>query len=259
MSDKNMPLFAGKVGIVTGAGQGIGYEIARQLALQGASVVLNDISVSLAEKAAERIVNEGGKCIAFAGNVSVLAEIEEMVSLAIRTYGKLDLAVANAGITLFGDFLTYPQDDLEKVLQLNLVGTFLLTQCVSRQMASQGHGGRIVLMSSVTGHQAHKGLAAYGMTKAALEMLAKSLVLELSPLHITINTIAPGATLTERTLSDPGYVETWSALTPTGRPGMPSDVANATLFFLSPESGHITGQNLMVDGGWTSVSPNPPE
>jgi glucose 1-dehydrogenase len=252
-------LFAGKVGIVTGAGQGIGYEIARQLALQGGSVVLNDISASLAEKAADSIVKEGGKCIVYAGDVSVAGEIDEMVKLAVNTYGKLDLAVANAGITLFGDFLDYPQEDLQKVLQLNLVGTFLFAQSAARQMALQGHGGRIVLMSSVTGHQAHKGLAAYGMTKAALEMLAKSLVLELSPLQITINTIAPGATLTERTLSDPAYVETWSGLTPTGRPGLPSDVANATLFFLSPESGHITGQNLVVDGGWTAVSPNPPE
>ncbi len=259
MHSNNLPLFAGKVGIVTGAGQGIGYEIARQLALAGASVVLNDISVSLAEKAVDSIVKEGGKCIAFAGDVSVLEEIDKMVSLAVHTYGKLDLAVANAGITLFGDFLDYPQEDLQKVLQLNLVGSFLFTQCAARQMAAQGHGGRIVLMSSVTGHQAHKGLAAYGMTKAALEMLAKSLVLELSPLHITINTIAPGATLTERTLSDPAYVDTWSELTPTGRPGTPSDVANAALFFLSPHSGHITGQNLVVDGGWTAVSPNPPE
>lgn len=259
MQNNTRPVFTGKVGIVTGAGQGIGYEIARQLALSGASVVLNDISVSLAEKAVENIVKEGGKCIAYAGDVSVLEEIEEMVNLTVKTFGQLDWIVANAGITLFGSFLDYPQEDLQKVLQLNLVGTFLFTQCASRQMATQGHGGRIVLMSSVTGHQAHKGLAAYGMTKSALEMLAKSLVLELSPLNITINTIAPGATLTERTLSDPSYVDTWSELTPMGRPGTPSDVANAVLFFLSPGSGHITGQNLVVDGGWTSVSPNPPD
>lgn len=251
--------FEGKVGIVTGAGQGIGYEIVRQLCLAGATVVLNDLSTSLAESAAASIVEEGGNCVAFAGDVSSQATIDALIQSTVQRFGKVDLLVANAGITLFGDFLTYDPKDLHSVLQLNLVGTFLLVQSASRQMVKQGEGGRIVLMSSVTGHQAHRGLAAYGMTKAALEMLARSLVLELSPHQITINTIAPGATLTERTLSDPTYVDTWSGLTPTGRPGTPADVANATLFFLSPATGHITGQNLIVDGGWTAVSPNPPE
>jgi 3-oxoacyl-[acyl-carrier protein] reductase len=112
-------------------------------------------------------------------------------------------------------------------------------------------------MSSVTGHQAHKNLAAYGMSKAALEMLAKNLVLELSPFNITINAIAPGATITERTKSDPNYEKTWSGITPTGRPATTTDIAQAALFLVSPEAGHITGQSLVIDGGWTSVSPSP--
>jgi NAD(P)-dependent dehydrogenase (short-subunit alcohol dehydrogenase family) len=112
-------------------------------------------------------------------------------------------------------------------------------------------------MSSVTGHQAHKNLAAYGMTKAGLEMLAKSLVLELSPLNITINTVAPGATLTERTLQDEGYESIWSRITPMGRPGTVEDVSNAVLFLVSPAARHITGQTLVVDGGWTATSPSP--
>ena len=112
-------------------------------------------------------------------------------------------------------------------------------------------------MSSVTGHQAHKNLAAYGMSKAALEMLAKTLVVELSPYGITVNAVAPGATITERTLSDPSYEKTWSGITPTGRPATTSDIANAALFLVSPSAGHITGQSLIVDGGWTSVSPSP--
>jgi glucose 1-dehydrogenase len=95
------------------------------------------------------------------------------------------------------------------------------------------------------------------MTKAALEMLAKSLVVELSPYHITVNSIAPGATLTERTLEDGEYKNTWSRITPMGRPATVADVANAALFMVSPASGHITGQNIIIDGGWTSVSPSP--
>ena len=124
-------------------------------------------------------------------------------------------------------------------------------------MKQQEHGGAILFTSSVTGHQAHKDLAAYGMSKAALEMLAKNLVIELSPYKITVNTIAPGATLTERTLDDPAYEKTWSTLTPMGRPAHTLDIANAALFLVSDMARHITGQSLIIDGGWTSISPSP--
>ena len=112
-------------------------------------------------------------------------------------------------------------------------------------------------MSSVTGHQAHKDLAAYGMTKAALEMLAKTLVVELSPHKININAVAPGATKTERTTEDKDYEKIWSKITPMGRPAEVSDIAQAALFLVSGSARHITGQSLVVDGGWTSVSPSP--
>ena len=124
-------------------------------------------------------------------------------------------------------------------------------------MIKQQSGGSILFMSSVTGHQAHKNLAAYGMTKAALEMLGKNLVIELSPYNITVNTVAPGATLTERTLEDAEYKATWSRITPMGRPATVEDVANAVLFMVSPKARHITGQNIVVDGGWTAVSVSP--
>ena len=112
-------------------------------------------------------------------------------------------------------------------------------------------------MSSVVGHQAHKNLAAYAITKAGLEMLAKNLVIELSPYKITVNTIAPGATLTERTTDDKEYEKTWSRITPIGKPATTTDIANAALFLVSPNAAHITGQSLIIDGGWTSVSPSP--
>lgn len=252
-----MEMFKGQVAIVTGAGQGIGFEIARQLCVNGASVVLNDIDVGLAEEAANTISKEGYTCIAFAGDVSDPGFINAMVNKAVSEFGKLTIAVANAGITLFGDFLTYPADSLNKVMQLNLGGSFLLTQATSKQIIKQKSGGSILLMSSVTGHQAHKNLAAYGMTKAALEMLAKNLVVELSEYNINVNTIAPGATLTERTLGDPEDLSTWSRITPMGKPATVQDIANAALFMVSPASRHITGQSLVVDGGWTSVSPSP--
>ena len=142
-------------------------------------------------------------------------------------------------------------------MKLNIAGSFLLTQAAAKQIREQKTGGSVLLMSSVTGHQAHKNLAAYGITKAALEMLAKTLVLELSPYNISINAIAPGATLTERTTEDKSYIDTWSRITPMGRPATVEDIANAALFMVSPSSRHVTGQSLIIDGGWTSVSPSP--
>jgi NAD(P)-dependent dehydrogenase (short-subunit alcohol dehydrogenase family) len=252
--------FNQQVAVITGAGTGIGFEIARQMCLQGGSVVLNDIDAGLAGQAAKKIQEEGGNCEPFAGDASNTDFIYKMVDTAISKFGSLDIAIANAGITLFADFFEYKAESLQKVMQLNLSGSFFLAQAAAKQMRKQGRGGSILFMSSVTGHQSHKYLAAYGMTKAGLEMLAKNLVMELSPHRITVNAIAPGATLTERTLQmEPHYAETWSALTPLGKPATTKDVASAVLFLVSPLANHITGQTLIVDGGWTSVSPYPGE
>jgi glucose 1-dehydrogenase len=243
--------------IITGAGQGIGLAIARQLARQGASIILNDLEQSLAEEGARIIQQEKGICIPMPGDASDIGFIQTMVDEAVKNFGKIDIAIANAGITLFGDFLEYDPEDFDRVMKVNLGGSFFLAQTAARQMKQQGTGGRILFMSSVTGHQAHKNLAAYGMSKAALEMLARTLVVELSPYKITVNAIAPGATMTERTAHESDYEKTWSAITPIGKPASPEDIAHAALFLVSPQAGHITGQSLVIDGGWTSVSPSP--
>lgn len=248
--------FSDKVAIVTGAGQGIGFEICRQLAAQGATIFLNDIDEKLAHEAVLKISRYGNDCVACVGDSSDLTFIEEMTDMAIDRCGQIDILIANAGITLFGDFFEYPPSSLKRVLDVNLAGTFFLTQAVARQMREQG-GGSILFTSSVTGHQAHKDLAAYGMTKAALEMLAKNLVLELAPYGINVNTVAPGATLTERTMEDPNYRNTWAEITPMGRAAYTCDIAAAALFLVSESARHITGQSLIVDGGWTAVSPSP--
>ncbi len=249
--------FNNKVAIVTGAGQGIGFEICRQLATQGAQVILNDLEQSLANEAAKKISEEKGVCIPVAGDVSDVDFLQYLVEMAVKNFGKLDIAVANAGITLFGDFLEYDAADFNKVVNVNLRGTFFLAQASARQMKQQGYGGKLLFMSSVTGVQAHKNLAAYGMTKAGIQMLAKNLVIELSAYKINVNALAPGATLTSRTIADKDYEKTWAALTPIGRAANIEDIANAACFLVSPQADHITGQTIVIDGGWTSISPSP--
>lgn len=249
--------FAGKVAIVTGAGQGIGLEICRRLSHTGAKVILNDLDEKLATKAAATIAGNKENCIAIAGDSSDLSIIQQLVNIAVSKFGKLDIAIANAGITLYGDFFTYKPESFFEVMKVNLGGSFFLAQAAANQMKTQKAGGSLLFTSSVTGHQAHKNLAAYGMSKAALEMLAKNLVIELSEHNINVNTIAPGATLTERTIGEAGYESTWSRITPMGRPAKVEDIANAALFLVSDEAKHITGQTLIIDGGWTSVSPSP--
>ncbi len=251
-------LFQQQVAIVSGAGKGIGYAIARQLAFQGASVVINDIDSDLAITASDKIKEEGGICEAFGGDISEIENIEGIVAFAVEKFGKLDILLANAGITTYGDFLEYQPASMQRLLQINLFGTFFLTQAATRQMVKQGHGGSILITSSVTGHAAHPFLAAYGMTKAGLDQLVKNLVIDLGPHKININTMVPGATLTERTLiEDPDYLEIWSRITPSGRPSTTDDIVNAALFLVSPASRQIMGQNLVIDGGWTSVGVPP--
>ncbi|MEZ4666984.1 MAG: SDR family oxidoreductase [Anaerolineae bacterium] len=250
--------FEGKVALVTGAGVGIGFAIARRLALEGASVVLNDFDHSLAEQSAQSIRDSGGRCFAFSGDVSEVAFVQEMVNYAVSTYGKLDIAVCNAGLTVWGDFFEYTEEMFERAVSLNLRGTYFLAQAAAKQMRTTGSGGKILFVSSVTGHRAIRYLSVYSMTKAALEMLARNLVVELSPFNITVNCVAPGATVTPRNLTDdPNYEAVWASLTPLGKAGQPDDVAAAATFLVSQSADHVTGQTLIVDGGWSAISPVP--
>lgn len=247
--------FQNRAAVVTGAGEGIGYEIARRLAFEGASVVLNDLDPARAEAAAAAIREAGGRCVAAAGDAGDVPFVRHLAALAVTRFGRLDFVVANAGITDWCGFFEYEPERFERVLQVNLTGTFFLAQAGARQMRLQGEGGRILLMSSVLGERAAGMVSAYSITKAALRMMARSLAVETAAYRITVNALAPGATLTPRTLAtEPDYAETWQRLTPLQRPATPEDIAAAALFLLSPEAGHITGQTLTIDGGWTVTS-----
>lgn len=250
--------FENQVAVITGAGSGIGLEIARQLCEQGAAIVLNDIDAAKAMQAVQRLRAAGGQCEAVIGDASESKVIERLLETARKHYGQVDLCIANAGITCFGDFFSYTPEQFHQLMNLNLAGTFFLCQAAAKQMKEQGKGGNILLMSSNIGMQTYPQLTAYSMSKAALQMMARSLVLELSPYQITINALAPGATITPRTLEDdPEYEVHWQQLIPLQRVAQPTDIAEAALFLLSPAARHITGHTLVVDGGWTQQAHYP--
>src|SRR4030095_15781828 len=220
--------FTDQVAIVTGAGEGIGYEIARQLAHKGASVILNDINAERAKQAAAEISAEGGKCIGSGGDVANVDDVRGLVKLAVAEFDRVDIAVANAGISFYDDFFDVTPEDFNRVVSINLGGTFFLAQAAAREMRTQGNGGRILFMSSVLGSQAAPKAMVYGMTKRGIEMLARNLGIALAPYRITVNALAPGDTVPPRPLrDDPDYEPHWEAVTPTGRPAYPADIARA--------------------------------
>lgn len=240
--------------IVTGAAQGIGFQVVKDLLALNHFVIFNDIDSKELEVASKQLKEAGfvhfSTINSDSSSIDFLNQLENTIN---NSPGQLAGVVCNAGITTFGDFWTYERSSMDRILEVNIKGTFFLIQKIAQLLRKDNLPGSIVLTSSVTGHIAHPELAAYGMTKAALNQLAKNLVIDLSPFKIRINTISPGATLTERTLSDVHYHEQWSAITPIGSPATVEDISNAILFFLSENSKHITGQSLVVDGGWTSV------
>lgn len=242
-----------KVAIVTGAGEGIGFAVAQLLAASGAKVVLNDLEEARLTTAMNKINSEHpNTCLSFAGDAGSVSVINEMVDFTIEHFRKVNFIVPNAGITLFGDFLDFTPDSFQKVMTLNLQGAFFLAQRAAKEMIKQGDRGSMVFMSSQVGIQAYQHLTAYGMTKAALIMIAKNLAYVLGKYQITANTVAPGATLTERTKNEqPDYEGIWGKLNPNERVGQPEDIAKTVLFLLSEEASHINGQTIPVDGGWT--------
>jgi 3-oxoacyl-[acyl-carrier protein] reductase len=256
-----MDWVAGKSVLITGAGTGIGFALSHEFARGGAVVALNDIDPELARSAADRINAELGdiRVRPYACDVADVDGVRTMFEAFVDTVGRLDIVITNAGITQFGEFLSYPPEAFDRLTSVNLRGTYFTAQAAARMMLDARTQGRIILLSSVTGMRAHANMGPYGVTKAGIRMMAKSIALELGPYGITVNAISPGATLTERTVrDDPDYAENWAGVVPTGRVGHVEDVVAAVLYLASPQAAHVTGQTLVVDGGWTLRSPLPP-
>lgn len=242
-----------KVAIITGAGEGIGFAVARLLASHGAKVILNDMDDARVTAAKDSINLEyPNTCLSYVGDAGDITTINELVNFTIKHFGKINFIVPNAGITLFGSFFDFTPESFQKVMTLNLQGAFFLAQRAAKEIIKQGEGGSMVFMSSQVGIRAYKDLTAYGMTKAALLIMTQNLAHILSKDKITVNAVAPGATLTERTKKEqPDYEGVWSKLNPNERVGTPEDIANTVLFLLSKEASHINGQTISVDGGWS--------
>lgn len=253
--------FTGRTAIVTGAAVGIGYGIAEHFVRHGATVVVNDIDAVATQEAVTSLneLGTGGRAHACAGDASDVSFIREMTDYAAGLEGsELRIAVANAGLTEFGDFLKFTEESFDRVVDLNLKGTFFLAQSVARHIVEQGGGGRLILIGSNVGELAYPDLAAYGMSKGGIAKLVRHLSYDLGPRGITVNYVAPGATLTARTeLEEPDYAGIWAKLNPNGRVGYPADVAAAVGFLCSEAASHINGQELFIDGGWTGYGPSP--
>ncbi len=255
-----MTRFEGKSVFVTGAGQGIGYGVCRAFALEGAYVALNDYDANLAESAAAQLNQELGaqRVTAFPGDVGDANAMAALINTFADQRGGLDIVLANAGVTRYMPFLEATPEVFDRIINVNLRGTYFTAQAAAKRMIAAGKPGRILLTSSIVGQVAFPNFSIYSLTKAAIQMLAKSLALELGSYGITVNAITPGATLTERVVrEDPDYERNWAEVTVTGRVGYVEDVVAAALFLASPEARQINGHNLVVDGGWSLRSPLP--
>lgn len=244
--------------VVTGAGQGIGREIALELAEAGASVAVADINLPSAQQTVKAIQEIGASGVAIPVDISDSAQVKDMIVAAIEALGSLDILVNNAGIGIGAYVMDTTDEELNRVLDVNLKGTFLCCREASRVMVAQKRGGRIVNIASSAGDNARVEGGAYCASKAGILQLTRVLAMELGPHGINVNAVSPGLT---DTISGPNvsanenYRNSFLAQVSLGRAAHPRDIARAVRFLVGPQSSYITGETIHVDGGYSAGKP----
>jgi len=242
----------GKCALVTGGGRGIGAAIALRLAAEGAKVGIMGPRAETLNGTVEAAAKRGQKIEPFVGDVTSEDDVGRTMDALVRTLGRIDVLVNNAGVLLPKPFFERTSADFRRTFEVNLIGVFLCAQAAARHMLD-AKSGKIVNISSVRGveHCGREGVIDYSASKAAVVSFTKTLAKQLAP-HVTVNAVGPGHTRTEMLLGQPAAVTApMLAGTPLGRFAEPEDIANAVLFFSSPEADFITGQHLVVDGGFS--------
>jgi len=244
-----------KVAIVTGAGSGIGESIARKYADEGAHVVVNyHVGGKHAQDAQDMVATLATESLAIGADVEKRDDMQRLIDQTVKKFGRIDIAVSNAGIEIQKPFVDVTDDEWNKVLDVNLRGAFLLSQLAARQMIKQKQGGKIIFVSSVHEDIPFVGYTAYCASKGATRMLMRNIAMELAEHQINVNNIAPGAIdtpINQKTLSDPEAKKNAISEIPWGRFGKPEEVAAVALFLASDDSAYVTGSTYYVDGGLT--------
>jgi NAD(P)-dependent dehydrogenase (short-subunit alcohol dehydrogenase family) len=247
----------GKVAIVTGGGTGIGKGVSRSLAEAGARVVIAQPSLEKAEAAADDLRSSGHHILPLSVDISSRHKVIEMISKTLEHWGQIDILVNNAAITggkTASPFLDVTDEMLDRTIDVNLKGTFIVSQEAARKMIERG--GSIIHISSVGAYAAQEGASVYCATKAALLGLTKTMALELAPRGIRVNSIAPGDIRTEKnedivgTLKEQGVKGEFLRRVPLGRRGTPAEVGSTAVFLASDDASYITGETIIVDGGF---------
>jgi glucose 1-dehydrogenase len=243
-----------KVALVTGASSGIGKAIAQRFAREGAHVIVNyrPGGKTDAETARSEAQSYSEKSIALAADVSNREQVESMMATIVAQFGRLDIAVNNAGIESQKPFLEITDEQWNRVLGVNLYGAFVVSQCAARQMVKQGEGGKLIYISSVHEDIPFPQYTDYCASKGAIRMMMRNLAMELAPHKINVNNIAPGAIATpinQSVLENPVAYRNAVSEIPWGRFGKPEEVAGVAAFLASDDAAYVTGSTYYVDGG----------
>lgn len=239
----------GRVSLITGGARGIGKEIAILFGKEGSKIAICDININEALKTKEELSQQLIEIEAFEVDVSVYSQVEEMINKILDKFGKVDILVNNAGITRDNLILRMSEAEWDKVIEVNLKGTFNCIKAVSKAMLKQKYG-RIINIASVVGIMGNPGQANYSASKGGIIALTKTVAKELGSRNINVNAVAPGFIATDMTKVLPEEIkQKMLAQIPMGRFGLPEEVAKVCLFLASDDSSYITGQTIVVDGG----------